>query len=93
MGYGSSTGVQSVDYAYTARFEALERAKGAAGIGPIAVTYSDRNAPTLAELGLTKRDSIDFRSRGTVLDFQFALVVRCPILRTWQALYRRISKG
>ena len=36
-----------------------ERAKGAAGIGPIAVTYSDHNTPTLAELGLTKRDSAD----------------------------------
>jgi len=33
-----------------------ERAKGAAGVDPITVTYSDHNAPTLADLGLAKRD-------------------------------------
>ncbi len=32
-----------------------ERAKGAAGVGPVAVTYSDHNKPTLSGLGLTKR--------------------------------------
>jgi hypothetical protein len=35
-----------------------KRAKGARGIGPIAVTYSDHNTPTLAELGVSKREGI-----------------------------------
>ena len=33
-----------------------ERAKGARGIGPIAVTSGDRNTPTLSELGITRRE-------------------------------------
>ena len=49
-----------------------ERAKGAMGIGPIAVTYSNCNIPTLAELGLTKHDSSEAQrlaaNPGTVED-------------------------
>lgn len=42
-----------------------ERAKGAMGIGTSAVTSSDRTPPTLAELGLTKRESTEAQTSKT----------------------------
>ena len=64
-----ATGEEAIQHCRTYAYEAerrmgellrdTERAKGAKGIGPaIAVTGCDRNdPPTLAELGITKRES------------------------------------
>jgi hypothetical protein len=61
-------GEEAVNYAYSIKIEALKklgeilrdtpRNEGAKGIGPIAVTDGNRNQnPTLADLGLSKKES------------------------------------
>ena len=51
--------------------KATERAKGAAGVGPIAVTPIDRNRPTLSDLGLTKNESAKAQSLADIPQDKF----------------------
>ena len=55
--------------------KATERNKGAAGIGPIAVSEEYHNAPTLKELGLTKKESSEAQFLADLPDSEFEKIV------------------
>lgn len=49
--------------------------KGAAGVGPIAVASSDRNTPTLAEIGITKDESSRYQRLAAMPEEHFETAV------------------
>ena len=54
---------------------AADKNTGAKGIGPIAVAASDRNTPTLADMGITKDPSSRYQSLASVSEAPFETAV------------------
>jgi len=55
--------------------KATERATGGWGIGNLAVTAGDRKIPTLPELGISKRESVDSQTLASLPDTEFERVL------------------